>query len=53
MQNSCWPKQLRETSQHCLNQQMAIFKTKSEQQPEAYKAGRDIMVKLRPWAFPA
>lgn len=48
MQNSCWPKQLRETSRRCLNQQMAICKTKSEQRPEAYKAGFYTMAKLSP-----
>ena len=32
---------------------MAIFKTESEQQPEAYKAGRDTMAKPRPWLVPA
>lgn len=45
--------QLKETSQHSLNQQMAIFKTRSEQEPEAYKAGHDTMAKPRPWIFPA
>lgn len=45
--------QLKETSQHFLNQHMAILKTKSEHKPEAYKAGDDAVTKLRPWIFPA
>lgn len=45
--------QLKETSQHFLNQHMAILKTKPEQQPEAYKAGDDTMSNLRPWILPA